>query len=263
MVSADKNWYNLALMAKYLIVPDLHYPMYSRVFYSRILWELKSNRFDGLIQLGDAIDCPQLGIYPYSAKRVASLYDEIKGYGRLLGLMGRLLLANNPKAKVWQLEGNHEARLRRYIHSNAKELHEMVRSIPESLNLAALNGLWCPLDSLKSCEIGSTVVHHGHYFTKAIAKQNLSRYPYNFIQGHTHRLQWASDSNHWSLSLGCGCDITKVMHTPTEPNWTIAYAILNTSPTGDYPDIYYQSKAGKWECLPGKSLIDIKSLVFD
>lgn len=131
-----------------------------------------------------------------------------------------------------QLEGNHEDRLRRYVWGNAREIAQMVYIVPEMLGFKELNKLravsfkWHPIGNYKSCRIGDTILHHGHFFNEHVAVNNLKRYPEKLITGHTHRLQLAYYGDKWSCTLGHGSLEASTAHIPAPSGWCQAFGVL-------------------------------------
>lgn len=136
-------------------------------------------------------------------------------------------------ATYHQLCGNHEFRLARYIWGKAGAIYQMVQQIPDMLGFRELNKVsktkfvWHPIDNYKSLIIGGTVIHHGVFFNKNIALSNFNRYEdYNFLCGHTHRVQYFSDGVRWSCSLGHGSNEKETAHIHAPMGWRQAIGVL-------------------------------------
>lgn len=190
---------------------------------------LKSSRFDGIVQLGDALDFWQLSTYDKDPARKNTIMDDIDEWNKVLTHWCSLL----PKgAEIHLLEGNHEARLHRYISRHARDLHEIVKPMPELLALKARNiaghvkFTWHPYSKWNSCRIGDCVLFHGFYFNQHVAATNLAKYRCSTISGHTHRIQYVSDGTHFAASLGHGSDENLTAHQPTPTGWTQALGVL-------------------------------------
>lgn len=190
---------------------------------------IRQIRPDGVVQLGDAIDCPQISKYPLDPDRNNTVYDDIQDYGQQLNVWARELR----RGIFYQLEGNHEDRLRRYIWANASKINQLVKTIPELLGIEQRNKCgsidfrWFPISRWDACKIGDTVLHHGHFFNKHVAISNLERYPKKFICGHTHRLQLVSNGDRFSASLGHGSNEALTSHNPTPTGWQQAFGLLH------------------------------------
>lgn len=154
--------------------------------------------------------------------------DDVKSYSLVLDEW-ESALPSNKTCEIFQLEGNHEDRLRRYIWKHAKELADgWVKSVPELLGLKkrSVKCSWHPISDWKSCKIGDCILHHGHYYNMHTAVGNLSRYPFSLITGHTHRFQYATNGDRFSATLGHGSNEEETAHQPTPTGWQQAFAIL-------------------------------------
>lgn len=219
-----------------MVLPDLHAPFFDKKVITLIIKICKNIPFDGLIQLGDAIDFYQLSKYDRDPKRKDNIEDDLIKYSLLMNKIMPLLRSN----AVWhQLEGNHEDRLRRYIWSKCPELQGMISSIPEYLKFKDMvrKVIWYPYEELK-CVIGEMLFHHGVYFNVHTAVNNINKYRRNICTGHTHRFQYATSGNDGvrSITLGCLCDISKTMHRPVPSDWHSCFGIYEFN--DKYSQIY-------------------------
>ena len=208
------------MIKRYLVVPDIHIPYHDVSFLALIPKIVKLAKITGIIQLGDALDFWQISSYDKNPLRKQTIADDMKIYNGILDQWGSLV------SEVRLLEGNHEDRLRRYVWAHARELTEVVKSVPEMLRLRERKIKWHPIADWKSCQIGDCVLHHGHYFNAHVAVGNLTRYPKKFITGHTHRFQYASNGERYSVTLGHGSNETETAHQPTPTGWQQAMGIL-------------------------------------
>lgn len=208
------------MIKRYLVVPDIHIPYHDVSFLALIPKIVKLAKIDGIIQLGDALDFWQISSYDKNPLRKQTVAEDIKIFNGILDQWCSLV------SEVRLLEGNHEDRLRRYVWSHARELTEVVKSVPEMLRLRDRKIKWHPIADWKSCQIGDCVLHHGHYFNAHVAVGNLTRYPRKLITGHTHRFQYASNGDRYSVTLGHGSNETETAHQPTPTGWQQAMGIL-------------------------------------
>lgn len=218
----------------YLVVPDLHVPFHDEAFVQltyKVIEQVRKSggKLAGLVQLGDALDCWQISDYDKDPQRRERLSDDVGQYQNILDHW-RMLMPRG--AVIHQLEGNHEDRLRRYHVRNAPATIEFVPSWSDVLELPRRNAVWHPLLKWRSCTIGDTVFHHGKFFDKHLAANNLVRYPCNFVQGHAHRYQYACDGNKVSITLGHGSDEDKTMHSETPCVWTKAMLLYHLDAQG-------------------------------
>jgi hypothetical protein len=193
---------------------------------------LKTNAFNGVVQLGDALDFWQLSTYDKDPARKNTIMDDIDEWNKALTEWCVLL---GEGSEIHLLEGNHEARLHRYVSRHARELHEIVKPLPSLLHLKERSAVghvkftWHPYTKWNSCVIGDCVLFHGFYFNQHVAATNLAKYRRNTISGHTHRVQHVADGHHYSISLGHGSDENLTAHQPTPTGWRQALAVLTVA----------------------------------
>lgn len=222
-------------MKTYLIIPDLHIPYQCPKFINISYKLLKAHKFDGIVNLGDALDWFQLSTYDKDPARKNTIIDDVEDWNKVLTKWASLLPRN---AEIHLIQGNHENRLSRYVARHARELHEIVKPLPELLNIKIRNETgpvifkWHPYSKWNSCKIGNCVLFHGFYFNQHTAMTNLAKYKQSTVSGHTHRVQWVSDGDHFAVSLGHGSDETLTAHQPTPTGWTQAMGVLTVDAEG-------------------------------
>jgi hypothetical protein len=208
----------------WIIVPDIHCPFEDHRFLKiveHLILSLKPN--GGLVQLGDAIDMFQVSKYLKDPTRKNRVYDDITRYKKILHYWAGLL----PRGSIiHQLQGNHEARVEKWIWERAPELAEMFVSVPHALGIDGKKIIWHPMNRWDSCKIGNVVCFHGFYFNKHVGVTLLEKYPVCSISGHTHRLQYVSDGTRWAASLGHGSEEKKTAHNPCPTGWQQAIGVL-------------------------------------
>lgn len=223
-------------MKQYVIIPDCHFPYHDLKFTSfitRLLASLKaSGKLKGIVQLGDALDFFQISSYPKDPARRNSIKDDMDDYAGIMNEWAALLPKNG---EFHQLEGNHEARLQRYISTNAKEIHELVTSIGsyiKSKYKASAAFYWHPYKKWNSLRLGDVTLLHGFYYNQHTAATNLNKYKTSIICGHTHRVQLIHDGVHYSATLGHGSDEKETAHQPTPTGWQQACGVLTVFDSG-------------------------------
>jgi len=212
-----------------LILSDTHFPHHSKPYVNIATKIIKILKPDHVVSLGDSLDASGISSYLQDPAKSSRLIDEINMYNKQLDIWQA---AMKKGSTFHQLEGNHSSRLGRFISKNCREIHELVRPIPELLRIkerskSGVNFKWHPLDNWKSCKLGDVYIHHGTYYDKHVAVNNLDRYGVKFIQGHCHRYSMASNGKIWSVSLGHGSDAEKTMHIPGPCTWQNAMGILH------------------------------------
>lgn len=216
-------------MKTYLVVPDLHVPYHCPKYFKLTLKLLRDIKFNGIVQLGDALDFWQLSTYDKDPSRKNTIKDDIDEWNEMLTKWASLLYRNS---EIHLLEGNHCYRLSRYVARHARELHEIVRPVPCLLNIKERNEAgsvifkWHPYQKWNSLMLGDCVLLHGFYFNQHTAMTNLKKYRVSTISGHTHRVQYVTDGTHYACSLGHASDEKLTAHQPTPTEWTQALGIL-------------------------------------
>ena len=222
-------------MKTYLIVPDLHVPFHCRKFVKLISKIMKEINPDGLVQLGDALDCFQISTYSKDPSRRNLLVDDIEDYKQILNEWSRHLKHGG---SFHLLEGNHEQRLSRYIAGQCRDLHGLVPDWKTLLGIDLRNKVgfhkwhWHPYMKWNSCQIGDVVIHHGFYYNQHVAMTMLAKYKCSMISGHVHRVQYVTDGNHYAATLGHGSDENDTAHNPVPTGWQQCLGLLHVANSG-------------------------------
>jgi hypothetical protein len=177
------------------------------------------------------VDAPQITEHLKDPRKYGHIREDIEAVNEHLDTIESEMAAGSV---VCLLEGNHEKRVWKHATRYAKGLLDLVKSWPEVYGLKERNGRkckweWHELNKWDSLRIGDTVVHHGFYFDKNVAHTNLTRYcsyGVNFLQGHTHRRQYASNGRYFSASCGHGAIAEKIAHNPTPVDWEQTITLL-------------------------------------
>ncbi len=204
-----------------VVLSDLHYNYHDPKYISIATKLIKQLKPDHVIQGGDALDASGISSYLKPADKQIRFFNEIEAYNEQLDEWQAVMKKGS---YFHQLEGNHTERLTRFISKNCREIHELIKPIPELLRLkerskSGVKFIWHPLNQYDSCQIGDVTFHHGTYFDKNIAVSNLTRYPMKFIQFHAHRFAFASNGKYWSACLGHGSDAKKTAHINAPNDW--------------------------------------------
>ena len=222
-------------MKTFLVVPDIHVPYHDSSYIELTYKILKAAKFDGIINLGDAVDFWQLSTYDKDPTRKNTIMDDLKEWEEIIVKWCRYL---KPGAEIHLICGNHENRMSRYVARHAKEIHEAVKTLPELLKLKEKNEAghvkikWHKYTKWDSCRIGDVTFLHGFYFNANTASTNLAKYRCNTVSGHTHRVQYVMDGSHYAISLGHGSDEDMTAHQPTPTGWQQAMAVVTFDDKG-------------------------------
>jgi predicted phosphodiesterase len=216
-------------------IPDCHVgfvgdePIHDKEAMAKVWQWLAAKQPHKIVLLGDFLDLPAMSRFdtkPIAQQRTKEAFIEARTWLKSL----RELC---PKADICYLEGNHEARLEKYLERQAPELWWAVK-IPDLLKLEDLDVRYLgPYGSYHEVAPG---VKATHGYQLCTTKQ-LAKYPqFSSVFGHTHRLQLdyrtnsqASPSTVWAMTCGTLARIDGLVPgTPPEgPNWQQGFAVLH------------------------------------
>lgn len=202
-----------------IIIGDAHVPFQDNDVVRVVMKLIRRLRPDNVIMNGDMLDCVQLSRFNHAPLEPSSL-------GAHVVELGKLITAVQKYANVIYIEGNHEARVQKYINDNAPELHGLI-DVESLIN----NELRAPIQYVRTVPTESMLEWHddlliGHFniarkYTCYTAKALIERFQTNIVQGHTHRLgeyslrTWGGNLRGFEGGCLCNLDPEYVMH----PNW--------------------------------------------
>jgi hypothetical protein len=167
-----------------LLVPDVHVPYHDRGAWALLLAVARHLQPAHVVVLGDFADCYSVSFHDKSPRRISKLADELEAVSECL----RELEAATPCAARIYVEGNHEARMSRYISRQAGALHGIVgTTYPEIVELPAHGWHWVPYH--QAWAIGDLHVTHdvGRAGVYA-ARQSRMAFGSSIAIGHVHRM---------------------------------------------------------------------------
>lgn len=170
---------------KVLVIPDVHFPFEHKKALDCVKQVAGEYGPDEIIQLGDLIDCYKISRFIKDPARGANVQEELD--------MAHVFL-NEIKSKYCSakkatfIEGNHEARISKYVHLNASGL-SCLRSIgiASLLDLKAIG--WDYIQDHEFYGINNVHFTHGEFANKFTSATHMERYGVSIIHGHTHKLQ--------------------------------------------------------------------------
>ena len=143
---------------RWLVLADLHIPYHDDSALACAMdWaKAKANRCDGILILGDLLDCYQLSHWERDPRR-RRFKAEVADAMSILDILMKEL---RPRRMIWK-GGNHEARLEHYLLQHAPELFDMDEFRFESfMDLKAKKIQW--VEPLHVLEYRHLMVLHGH-----------------------------------------------------------------------------------------------------
>lgn len=182
---------------------------------------------------GDIIDFYQMSRFDRNPNRVLELQADLDRLHDFLAAVRRAA----PQANICYLEGNHEARLQRYLWNHPEIANLRALQAEQLFRLAEHGVKWIPQNQ--------THLHHGFIVTHgtvvrqasgASAKGQLERYLQSGISGHTHRqgmyrLTTFAGDFVWHEN-GCLCSL-EPEYIVGRPNWQQCIAIGQFVADGD------------------------------
>ena len=222
-------------MSTRFIISDVHYPFHDQASVNIMLKMQQHFRPKNIIIDGDFFDCATLSRFSREPQEPGAFKNQIEGGCEIIRKMQKY-------SSITMVQGNHEARLDKYINDKAPELHnllsikglvnneldtnvEYIQTIPSESMLALRNDLLVGHFNVARKYTGYTV------------KALVERFQTNIVQAHTHRLgeysirTWGRTLHGWES--GCLCDLSPeyVFH----PNWQNGFLVY--SQLGDYWNI--------------------------
>jgi len=212
-------------MEKTVIFNDTHHPFQDKKTCSMLIDFIAREQPKSIIAAGDILDCYKISRFNKDPNRKLSFQDEIDECYEFLGEVRRVA---GDKCEITYIEGNHEARLQRYLWSSATEL--------SSLECLTIDGLlWLDELGIKYCnsvDKGKFHIYHGSLVRQEAgytAKAEFLKNGCSGITGHTHR-----DAKYTKRTRGghfvwyenfCLCDLD-AEYINGVANWTQGWSML-------------------------------------
>lgn len=213
---------------RWLVLGDLHIPYHDRRTVLEAVSEAERTGCTGVLLNGDVLDCYQISTHYREPDKPRFVEEIAKGKQFLEWLRSRL-----PRARLVYKEGNHDARVRRYIAERTPELFGLEGfDLPGILGLKDRGVEW--VGDKRPVHLGRLPVFHGHELQGGggvnPARWLFLRIVSTGMIGHLHR---TSDHNepgydgrlHGTWSVGCACDL-KPAYNPVN-KWNHGYAVVD------------------------------------
>lgn len=178
-------------MNKIAIISDIHVPFQHDEDLNRALLEIKNEKPDAIVIAGDLVDFWEL-----------SKFDKVPNFGKLvkeeIALAKDILTEirrDNPQAKIYLIEGNHEFRIKAYAIRNAPALYDEY-FLRDALELSKLKITWVGTKHGSARWTDTYIdiegMHIGHFDrvnqgSGQTARQLMMKKGGSFVQGHVHR----------------------------------------------------------------------------
>jgi predicted phosphodiesterase len=242
-----------------LVISDIQYPYHDALMMSKIVRVITDIRPDSIVQIGDGIDFPQVSRWSKgtAGEYAPTLQEHISGFSSLL----QSLRDAAPDAEITWLEGNHDLRLREFVHQYAAPLTTLDALSMENLfNLPRLG-----VDYVQGPVRVATNTYavHGHesggYCGTPQAWENkfVKRYgsDKSIIFGHTHQPFLATRAYgfngkvtpRFTMNVGSIMDPTHARYVKDgSVSWTMSFGILRDDGKRVYPELVTAVDRGFW-----------------
>lgn len=214
-------------MSVIVVLGDLHFPFHSKPAVKWAINKVKELQPDHIIQIGDLYDFFSASKFP-KRQFIAPEDEYVAGYEFAKELWQKLQEAA-PKAKLYQIKGNHDDRPAKRIIERIPELiYFLEKGLSEFFNFPGVKTFHDPKDELEIKEIKFI---HGY---RSRIGEHCRYYLSRIVCGHSHRGGVYFEQRHgqilWELNCGYLADEShealKYRPTKTSP-WTLGIGLID------------------------------------
>jgi predicted phosphodiesterase len=218
---------------KALIISDIHIPYHDSEALEVALQAGEKAKVDTVVLLGDVLDFYKISSFSKDPRRKSVNLEMSEGRAFLEQLRARF-----PKSPISFYRGNHEARLEKYICSNAVELVDMLDGIMQ--NKLGFHELGIEYHT-EPYRLGRLWLMHGHEKPGGFGAEHIPNVMWKYVHdhclvGHFHRRQEKifkkiSNERFWVGALGslCGPQDYALLN-----QWSQGYAIIDFDANGRF-----------------------------
>lgn len=214
-------------MSEILVIGDLHFPFHHRRAYGKLLRRISEHEFTHIVQIGDLYD--QYSFSKYPKKNIKLPQEELKQAARYAKAMWDYISKKQPKAKKYQILGNHDVRILKRVTEAMPEIHELIKDSFE--NLYKFDGVKTILNPREPLIIEGIMFIHGY---KSKNGDHTKFMHSNVVHGHRHRgeVSFIPIKNKTLWELDCGylanpnCEALAYSESKIT-NWTLGHAEIN------------------------------------
>lgn len=187
-------------MSVVVAVPDLHAPYCDLDSLKKVIALIKKHKPTHVIQLGDAYDLYSFSKFPRNLD-VNTPREELQSAHMIIKNFWKRVKNASPKSKLYQLCGNHEARLKKRVAEKLPEINCMVEAGLFIFDFEDVKVFDSDRDFL---EIEGIVYCHGW---KVGPKAHMLYFQKSVVHGHTHRCSISYDRtlDNLHFEMDCGC----------------------------------------------------------
>lgn len=209
-----------------LFVPDIHAPFHDKKAIKALVAFAKWYKPDVVIYMGDLVDFYAISRFVKDPNRTLKLQEELDS---AVGVLKQIDTAINGSQKYF-LKGNHEARLQKYLWTDAPAIANLrTMRLDRLLKLEELGIKYLEQGRMK---FRGMIVKHGDLvrkFAGYTAKGEFDATGMSGVSCHTHRLGVYRVSNEagdfmW-VESGCLCRLDAEYMGGKRPNWQQGFPI--------------------------------------
>ena len=225
-------------LEKTMVISDLHGSFIDKKAYSVAMEYMQDYKPDNVVINGDLLDFWSLSTFDRNPERKYDLQKELYQGRQIFDDIRKVV---GKKAKIYYLEGNHEARLLKFIWRNPELEGVDALKLPQLLEcnkydvkfLGADPSYWKKTNG--HLKIGDTIVMHGDNRLNGAstskhsgysAKNTMTTMLSSVVIGHNHRLAHIKQRTPTSLltgiESGCLCQLTGTA------NWMQGFVTFET-----------------------------------
>ena len=211
-------------MRRKICVGDLHFPYHDKSAVTQLLSAIKEEaakpKKSGLdiIQIGDLYDCFSMSSFPKT--HLMTPKDEMVEARLCAEEFWKIARKYAPKARCYQLLGNHDIRPKKILEQKAPEL-EPFFNYKELFRFPGVKTIFDPREELI---IDDIMFIHGHY-TRLGQHIQYIQGKHDVVHGHTHRagifyMNTNEGKVRFELDVGFLADIYSKVLAYTRQRWT-------------------------------------------
>lgn len=211
-------------MSKVFVISDTHFPYHNKKALKKILALIKKEKPDVVIQIGDLLDQYCFSKYSRTLNLSTPAQEIVKGLQAATDMWERIRKLR-PKAKLYQVLGNHDLRLNKRIAERLPEIEHMF-SIKKLYQFPGVKTLKSDRDYLK---IDGVIYCHG-WLSKSL--DHALHFGHPTVHGHRHRPAIETKGRLWSMDVGFLADEKQLPLNYTASkvtSWHVACGIVENS----------------------------------
>lgn len=209
------------MASKVLVIGDTHFPFHSKKAYKKLMKIVAKEKPTHVVQIGDILDQYVFSKYNRSLKITPE--KEIKRGLALANKMWADIKKLVPKAKCYQLIGNHDARMAKRISEKLPELSSFVNL----QDFYSFPGVKIAKSDRDHFLIDGIIYTHG-WLSKT--EDHIKHFGKPVVHGHRHRPAIHYETKKlWSMDVGYMADNKSLplSYTPSKVSkWTMACGIV-------------------------------------